>query len=183
MNLRSFKFNRVYLDPRNMSNAGDFSWSWILKGFYSGSKRGRKICRGMFTPSIKRQIRTFHVVVVHWTSKKCTKKRDARAELLFWSLNLLFFRSLRCGRRRGCLSSLMFLLVDVLPRPFPIGQVNFKSYLPSSYFSRITRLDNVFLEHCPYLKRFYSWRRAKPIASKLYRGCVLPSTSVCSSWY
>ena len=27
MNLRSFKFNRVYLDPRNMSNAGDFSWS------------------------------------------------------------------------------------------------------------------------------------------------------------
>ena len=24
------------------------------------------------------------------TSKKCTKKRDARAELLFWSLNLLF---------------------------------------------------------------------------------------------
>ena len=27
MNLRSFKFHRVYLDPRNMSNAGDFSWS------------------------------------------------------------------------------------------------------------------------------------------------------------
>ena len=91
MNLRSFKFNRVYLDPRNMSVAGDFSWSWILKGFYSGSKRGRKIRRGMFTPSIKRQIRRFHVVVVHWTSKKCTKKRDARAELLFWSLNLFVF--------------------------------------------------------------------------------------------
>ena len=27
MNLRSFKLNRVYLDPVNMSNAGDFSWS------------------------------------------------------------------------------------------------------------------------------------------------------------
>ena len=27
MNLRSFKLNRVYLDPPNMSNAGDFSWS------------------------------------------------------------------------------------------------------------------------------------------------------------
>ena len=25
MNLSSFKFNRVYLDPLNMSNAGDFS--------------------------------------------------------------------------------------------------------------------------------------------------------------
>ena len=27
MNLGSFKLNRVYLDPLNMSNAGDFSWS------------------------------------------------------------------------------------------------------------------------------------------------------------
>ena len=27
MNLSSFKLNRVYLDPLNMSNAGDFSWS------------------------------------------------------------------------------------------------------------------------------------------------------------
>ena len=27
MNLLSFKLNRVYLDPLNMSNAGDFSWS------------------------------------------------------------------------------------------------------------------------------------------------------------
>ena len=26
-NLRSFKLNRVCLDPLNMSNAGDFSWS------------------------------------------------------------------------------------------------------------------------------------------------------------
>jgi len=35
------------------------------------------------TSSIKREIRRFHVVVVQWTSKKCTKKRDSRAELLF----------------------------------------------------------------------------------------------------
>ena len=26
-NLRSFKLNLVYLDPLNMSNVGDFSWS------------------------------------------------------------------------------------------------------------------------------------------------------------
>ena len=45
----------------------------------------------MSTSSIKRQIRWFHVVVVQWTSKKCTKKRDARAELLFWSLKLFVF--------------------------------------------------------------------------------------------
>jgi len=61
----------------------------------------------MSTSSINRQIRRFHVVVVQWTSKKCTKNRDARAELLFWSLNLLFFWSRRCGRRRSCLSSLL----------------------------------------------------------------------------
>ena len=27
VNLRSFKLNRVYLEPFNTSNAGDFSWS------------------------------------------------------------------------------------------------------------------------------------------------------------
>ena len=27
VNLPSFKLNRVYLDPLNMSNVGDFSWS------------------------------------------------------------------------------------------------------------------------------------------------------------
>ena len=49
----------------------------------------------MSTSSIKRQTelkkKNFHVVVEQWTSKKWTKKSDARAELLFWSLNLLFF--------------------------------------------------------------------------------------------
>ena len=89
MNLGSFKLNCVYLDPLR-SNARDF---FPGVEFYSGSKIGRKIRRRtcMFTSSIKRQIRRFHVAVVQWTSKKCTKKRDARAELLFCSLNLLFF--------------------------------------------------------------------------------------------
>ena len=50
--------------------------------FYSSAKRGWKILRRMSTSSTERQIRRFHVVV-QWTSKKCTKKRDARAELLF----------------------------------------------------------------------------------------------------
>ena len=123
-NLRSFKVNRVYLDLLNINLVprafpSKNGWgkalgtrlaqyvSWILKGFYSGSKRGRKIRRRRSTSSIKRQIRRLHVVVVQWTSKKCTKKRDARAELLFWSLNLLFFWSRRCGLRRSCLSSLL----------------------------------------------------------------------------
>ena len=33
MNLRPFKLYGVYLEPLNSSNVGDFSWSWILKGF------------------------------------------------------------------------------------------------------------------------------------------------------
>ena len=42
MNLRSFKLNRVYLDPLNMLNAGDFSWTWILKGFIQVQKEEGK---------------------------------------------------------------------------------------------------------------------------------------------
>ena len=38
MNLRSFKLNRVYLDPLNMSNEGEFSWSWKLKDFIQAQK-------------------------------------------------------------------------------------------------------------------------------------------------
>ena len=45
MNLRSFKLNRVYLDPVNMSNVGDFSWSWILKDFIQVQKEeGKFVC-------------------------------------------------------------------------------------------------------------------------------------------
>ena len=33
INLRPFKPNRVYLEPLNLSNVGDFSWSWILRDF------------------------------------------------------------------------------------------------------------------------------------------------------
>ena len=45
--------------------------------------------RGLFTSSIKREIRHFHVVVVH--KEMCKKlKCDARAKLLFCLLNLLF---------------------------------------------------------------------------------------------
>ena len=86
-NLRPFKLHRVYLEPLNSSNVRDFSWSWILKGFYPCSNREGKICRSMSTPSTKRRIGRFHVVVLQWTSKKRTKKCDARAEQLFCSEN------------------------------------------------------------------------------------------------
>ena len=117
MNLRSFKLNRVYLDPgfgsaQNVKRRR-FSWSWILKDFIQFQKQEGKFVAVLFTSSIKRQIRRFHVVIVQWTSRKWTKKRDARAELLFWSLKLLFFWSRRCGRCRGCLSSLICLCSEI----------------------------------------------------------------------
>ena len=91
INLRSFKLNRVYSNPFNTSNAGDFSWSWILKDFIQVQKEEGKFVDVCPRPPIKRQIRRFHVVIVQWTSKKCTKKRDVRAELLFWLWKPLFF--------------------------------------------------------------------------------------------
>ena len=36
--LHSFKLNHVYLDPLNMSNVGDFSWSCILKDIIQDQK-------------------------------------------------------------------------------------------------------------------------------------------------
>ena len=42
INLRSFKLIRVYLDPLDMSNAGNFSWSWILKDFIQVQKEEGK---------------------------------------------------------------------------------------------------------------------------------------------
>ena len=66
MNLRSFKLNRVYLDPLKMSSADDFSWSWILKDFIQVQKgEGKFVVVFPRQSSIKRQIRRFHVVVVH----------------------------------------------------------------------------------------------------------------------
>ena len=55
---------------------------WILKDLSSQKQKGN--CCLVFTSSIKREIRQFHVVVVQWLQRKCTKKHDACAKLLFW---------------------------------------------------------------------------------------------------
>ena len=45
----------------------------------------------MFTFSIKRRIRRFHFIVVQSTSKKCSKKLDARAATVVFMLKPIFF--------------------------------------------------------------------------------------------
>ena len=42
MTLRFFKLSRVHLDLLSMSNAGDFSWSWILNDFIQVQKEEGK---------------------------------------------------------------------------------------------------------------------------------------------
>ena len=59
------------------------------------------------------------------TAKKCTKKRDARAKLLFCqSKPTALFRSLR-RRRRRCLSSLLLTLTDTRVVFHKSGQYGF----------------------------------------------------------
>ena len=49
-----------------------------------------KFCCCLFRLSIKCKIRYSHIIVVQKMAKKCTKKRDACAKLMFCLLNLLF---------------------------------------------------------------------------------------------
>ena len=74
------------------TNVPQCSHSRILTArFKPNFKRERKICRHLVTSSFERKIRKFHMVVhVKETAKKCTKKCDAGAKLLFYLLNLLF---------------------------------------------------------------------------------------------
>ena len=60
MNLRLFKLYRVYLEPLYSSKWASFPGVEFLRAI------------SMFKSSIKRRMGRFHVVVVQWTSKKCT---------------------------------------------------------------------------------------------------------------
>ena len=61
----------------------------------------------MFTSSLKREIRHFHVVVVQKRETNVQKKCDARAKLLFCLLNFSFFLPSRYRPRRLILKSLL----------------------------------------------------------------------------
>ena len=92
LNLCSFKLSQVYMDPLNMSSASDFSWSWILKILFKFKNRKENsssyvhVLHKTSNQEVSRRSRAVDV-----KEKSCTKKRDALAELLLWSLNLLFF--------------------------------------------------------------------------------------------
>ena len=110
MNLRACNLYPDYSNSFILSNASELFLSRI-----SSLERERNCSCRLFTPSIKREIRHFLVVYRAVTAKKCTKKRDARAELLFCLFNLLLFLRSRCRRRRGILKYLMIASVQKPP--------------------------------------------------------------------
>ena len=75
------------------------------------------------------------------TAKKCTKKRDARAKLLFClsKLNLLLFCRSRCRRRRRCVNSLSLWLIRT-------AQLNRKTLL-KSIPPHVVKSPNIGLPH------------------------------------
>ena len=74
------------------------------------------ICHHMLTSSTQLQNRSFHVVERTRTSTKCQKMKYARAKrakILFSIVKYANLWGFCCRRRRGCLSSLMFVIGQV----------------------------------------------------------------------
>ena len=80
-------------------------------GLHPSSKRKQNLRRRVCSRrQFYRRNSKFHVGVLWLTSKKCTKKRDARTMLLFYQWKQLFLcRYPRRRPRNGCFSSLVFL--------------------------------------------------------------------------
>ena len=155
-----------------MLNAGNFSWSWILKDFTQVEKEGGKfVVVYISTSSIKRQMRRFHVVVVQWTSKESTKKRDERAELLVWSLKLLFFWSRRCGRRLSC-----FWLLNFLVRNLPWTQLllmyweDLEQVVVVFFFKSLLHAIIIFFFR---FSRIFSGQM-ESLRHRIFQNCLLP---------
>ena len=117
----------------------------------------------MSTSSIKCGFGTFHFVVVQWTSKKCSKKREARAEQLFYLQNQLFFDVVVIVVV-ALLSSLSY--GDVVT---PHRRVTSPTWGPTTsmytglIFDRLINLTGLFLHTGPFrlIYLFYSQRALK----------------------
>ena len=88
------------------------SWNFFLalnsKRLYRSSGKEKESRCLVFTPSTKREIRTFHVVVVQWQRRNVQKSVMHVQNCCFANLNLLLLCRFRWGRCRCCSSSLPF---------------------------------------------------------------------------
>ena len=86
----------------------ELNWNQRLRH----KKTKLNICHSMLTSSTQLQNRSFHVVERTRTSTKCQKMKIARAKcakILFFIVKYANLWGFYCRRRRGCLSSLLFL--------------------------------------------------------------------------
>ena len=112
MKSRCFKLYRAYSLSFNSSKLGNFFWSWILKDCIEVQKKKKKV--------VALQVHALHKTWNKAFSRhsravtgECTKKRDARAELLFFQSKLIAFLPFSLTSQ----SSLLKLLHDKLRRP------------------------------------------------------------------
>ena len=81
-NSRCFEIHRSYSKSFNLSNIGEFLWNWILKDCLENR------CLE-FTPSRKREIRRFHVVVVKRRQRK-VRKAFCTCKVAIWVIPVAF---------------------------------------------------------------------------------------------
>ena len=121
MNLRWFKLYRAYSISFNSANNGKFFRSWLLKDCIEVQEKKENCCL-LFMSSTKREIRTFHVVIVQRRQRNVQKRVMHVNCCCFANLNLLLFCRSRSRRRRRCLSSLISYSPTPLPHLAPVTQ-------------------------------------------------------------
>ena len=96
--------------------------NWNQRLGHNWTKFDKNICHPMLTSSTHLRKRSFHVVERTRTSSKCQKMKNARAKrakILFSIVKYANLWSFCCRRRRGCLSSLLISLKQLLRIPRP----------------------------------------------------------------
>ena len=106
MNSRFFKLFCIYSSSLEMSKVGEFPWSWLLGDCTENYKEKEKFVVACYVFHKKWNYAFSHHSHAE-KAKKCTKKCDARANVLFCLTSLLLFWSSHCCRRRRCLRSLL----------------------------------------------------------------------------
>ena len=111
VNVRSFSRYRdySYLLCQMYANPSEFE----LQGTIFKLRKRNKILSLLVQVLRKTRNKLFSRPSRAKTARKCTEKCEARAKLLFWILNLLFFRRPRCCRVVGSYSP--YNLIDASP--------------------------------------------------------------------
>ena len=99
VNFRFLKYLPRLLQFTENVKCQRISLELITRGLHSCLERESKIRPSLFTSSIKREIRHFHVVVVQWRQINVQKGVMRVQSCCFANLNLLLFWRSRCRRR------------------------------------------------------------------------------------